>query len=254
MGAAAAGWAARNFRELSIAQSFTLANVQENSLTRSWSWDVSAGLKLPEIPGLSFFSASTGVHYQVAKATAVAQSLSSAISVTGSVSLIVETLKLNLAAPEFEKCLLVKLNPKLFISKPDGWITSGRSPYVAAMNPRLSSEEKEHYARSGYLICDGQTRREKLHVTENYYVLNQKLPNGQILDNASEVNRPFFVSIRGENDFVSFLSDLSDSQQIPNAFTGEYQRSQMVDDSTTGIFLRGVRNVPGVITAPARRW
>jgi hypothetical protein len=236
------------FRDFNITQSFNLGHAYADTLTKTWSWDASLGLKLPEIPGLSLISGSTGVRYQVAKASAESRNKGTMISYVGVIALTVETLKFNLVADDYEKCLMIKLNPNLFVGKKT-WLGTN-SPFAQAMHPKLSPEEKSHYARSGLMICDGAPRGRPLRISENYYVLNQKLPAAQIMDNASDKNRPFFVTLRGEGDFVTFLSYLHNSTEIPSGYEGDFQRSLMRQDPTEAVFIRGVRNAPGVITAP----
>ncbi|MFN7728481.1 MAG: hypothetical protein ACK5P7_04940 [Bdellovibrio sp.] len=235
------------FRDFSISQSFSLNKGHSDSVSQSWNWNVGLGLDLLKISSLPF-SASTGAGYSVSKSSSVSEGQGTSVSYSGSIGVLIETLKLNLEIPEYEKCLVIKLNPNLFVKKEDGFFSSG-NPWVKSFHPKLSAEEMEHYARAGYLICDGQNRQETLKTSESFYVINQRVSGGQIIDDSTETSRPFFVTMRGDLDLIRFLSYLHGSQSIPTSFESEFQRSQMLGtDASQAVFIRGVKSAPGVLT------
>ena len=139
------------------------------------------------------------------------------------------------------------MNPALFLTHKNFLGFTENSAYVTSMNPRLSNEEKSHYARSGYMLCD--ERPAKFTTTETYYVMNQKVSPGQLLDNMTDQNRPLFMVIRGEHDFVNFMSSLHESAGFPEGFADDYQTTMLMTDPTIPLFLRGWPNSPGVITS-----
>lgn len=233
------------FRDFSISQSFSLSRGYSNSLSTSTSWSVGAGLDLLKFSGFPF-SASTGVSYSVSKSESTSTGHGTSVSYSGSVGVMIETLKLNIEAPEYEKCLVVKLNPNLFVKKEEG-LFAGKNPWTAFFHRDLTAAELEHFALSGYMLCEGETRRD-LKTTESFYVMNQRASGAQMLDDATEANRPFFVTMRGDLDLVRFLSYLHSSQGAPASFEAEFQRSQLLSDPSQAVFIRGVKSSPGVIT------
>lgn len=235
------------FRDFNVNQSFSLGRSYSDSVTHNWGWDVSAGLRTPDIPGLRMFGISTGVHYSLSRSQTTSDSWSTGVNYSNSINVQLETLRLKIAMDGYEKCLVIKLNPHLFIARERSF-WSGENPWVTGFHPDLTAQEREHYARSGYMICEGQPRAEKTEMTETYYVMNQFVPGGQVLDNATENNRPFFVALRGERDLTSFLSYLLSSQEIPKSFEAEFLRGQIQHDPASPVFLRGIPNYPGVIT------
>lgn len=241
------------FRDYSVSHSWGISRSLSDTFTKSWAWDVSAGIKLPEIPGLSFFSASTGVRYGVSKTNSDSVSKGTGTNYNSGITLTVETLETEIVAEDYEQCAVLRLNPNIFITQTNSTLfglidTKGHNPFVMAFHPRLKAQERAHFAKSGLLICDGTTRGERFSSKETYYVLNQKMPNGQALDTTSEDSRPFYINLRGEQDLVRFLSFLHNSAEAPTSFEPEFHHSLLLKEPATSAFLRGSPVEPGIMS------
>lgn len=241
------------FRDYSISHSWGISRSMSDTFTKSWAWDVSAGIKLPEIPGLSFFSASTGVRYGVSKTNSDSVSKGTGTNYNSGVTLTVETLETEIVADDSEHCAVLRLNPNIFVTQKNSPLfglieTTSHNPFVMAFHPRLKAQDRAHFAKAGLLICDGTTRGEKFSTKETYYVLNQKMPSGQALDTTSEDSRPFYTSLRGEQDLVRFLSFLHNTAEAPTSFEPEFHHSLLLKEPATSAFLHGSPAEPGILS------
>ncbi len=64
------------------------------------------------------------------------------------------------------------------------------------------------------MLCEGKLQKRNESFSESYYIMNQKI-NGAIVSNYnSDIARPYHAAIRGENDFVAFLSFLQKDTPI----------------------------------------
>ena len=230
-------------RDFTVNRSFSLSHSFTKSRNESWSYSGGVGLKL-RVPEIEFVGASLGMDYHVSVGQSDARSQDNTVSYSGAATLMIETLKAQIVAPDYEKCLVIKLNPNLFIGNET---SRGLQP---VFDNRLSDDEKAHYMQTGYMICDGALRGEKFQKTESYYVLNQRLFGTQILDLAADSSRAFYMSLRGETDFVRFLSYLQSSEAMPSGFEPEFQRHILAKDPLQAVFMRGFPTEPGVITGP----
>ncbi|GIL18650.1 MAG: hypothetical protein BroJett040_24010 [Oligoflexia bacterium] len=235
------GVADGHIRDFMINQAFSLSKGYSINHSKAWAWDISAGLKLPEIPLLPIFSASSGVRYNVTRAETDSSSWGNSMSFTSGVNMTVETISLKMQAPQYEKCAVIKLNPHLYI---------GNTRLVRALDRRLGKEEINAQLRRGLMICQGEVQNQAINFTENYYVLNQKTNPTQMLDNAADANRPFFMTLRGRADYISFINYLQRQFDVPQSFEVDYQQSHLLYDPTQAAFARGIRSYPGQIVAP----
>ena len=230
------------FRDLTINRSFSLAHSYTTSKNQSWSYSLGVGLRF-RIPGIDWIGASAGADYHVSTGTSDAQSQDNSVSYGAGVTVQVETLKLKIVAPEYEKCLVIKLNPNIFTPTEN---SRGMQP---VFDEKLSDDEKAYYMQTGYMICDSP-RHEKFETVESYYILNQPRFGAQIMDVGASSSRAFFMALRGQSDFVRFMSYLHESEELPKSFEPEFQRALIAKDPLPAVFMRGFPTSPGVITAP----
>lgn len=251
------------FRPFNAQYNFSMANDTSDRVGYNLSWDLGGSLRTAV---WSVLGAGTGLGYSISNNVSYAENQAAGLSYSASLSMLVETLRLEFEATSYEKCLVVKLNPRIFESESDrnprersffrslshailhGEFLKGTSINNADLHPRLSDEEKIQLATKGFLICDGKPREEKKTFFENYYTISQDRALGSLLDNSTEIHRVFFANIRGEVDFIKFISYLQSSQDVPSHYDGEFLRTRMGSDPITEVFKRGTRQAPGVFT------
>lgn len=235
-------------RSLSMSSSVSVGSSKSESSSQSWSWNLNMGLKLPEIFGLSLFSAGTGASYSVTKSFAENSSKGKDSSASTSIQLTIESLTTEIAAPEFMECLSVRLNQNLFLEKESGFWTSG-NPWINQFHPKLTAEERLKSIRQGILLCED--RKEKTATfTEKFYLINQSIPQGYLIDRNNEKNRPFSLLIRGESEYLKLLSLISDPSNLSESIQQELAPLKKSSDPKMLYFLKGTKAEPGVIS----RW
>lgn len=227
-------------RDLSIQTSFTMSKGHTESQATSFSWDIGAGInaaspvKFLDIFGLS---GSTGVRYQKSWTTTDADQIGTAAAFQNGIQATVERLNFKLRSENVEKCLIVKLNPALYLDK--------KGLLANVLDHRLTAIEKVQQLTKGLMICQGEPKMKKMDFMETYFVINQRPPTTQVVDPNSESSRPFFAAIRGQHDFNSFISFLHGTVGSPNDVTGSYHTNQATDDKISNAFLQGVKSYPG---------
>jgi len=242
------------FRDIGVAQNFSQNRSISDTVAKTLSWDIGAGLKMPDIPGLRLLSANTGVRFAVNRSWSDAESQNMFEAISSGVTFNSETVRLRIESPKLERCLAIRLNKSLFMPVRVLLLGERPSKWFSALHHRLSIEEKEHYALSGIMICEGEANAGKGEFVETYSIFNQKMPVGaSLLDPFSNNTRPFFISIRGHNDYLKFLNFISAQLKIPPGFEGDYARSGFREDDLKNMFRLGFDPHPGVTQAiPSR--
>jgi hypothetical protein len=210
----------------------------------TWSKDISAGITLKtselpvidEIPVLNMLSASAGIRYNVSHTKQDSSSTGNSINVQNGKMITVETIPIRVAATDYEKCMVIRMDANLLFSD-----------LSDIFREDLSLGEKLSVANRGYLVCWGQNSHRPLIFDEKYYILDQRPPETQAMDSSADLDRPFFVQLRGRRDFASFLTYVQGVYQVPAQYTGDYEETHMLADPAEAVFLRGLNSAPGQI-------
>jgi hypothetical protein len=238
------------FRDIGVAQNFSQNRSVSDTVTKNYTWDVGAGLRFPDIPGLNLLNANTGFRFSVNRAWSNAESQNMFEAVSSGVTFNSEVVRLKIESPKLERCLAIRLNKGLFAPVKGHLFGEHPSIWFSALHHKLSIEEKEHYALSGIMICEGESRSSGGEFVETYSIFNQKMPIGaSLLDPFSNNTRPFFTSIRGHNDYLKFLNFISSHLRIPPGFEGDYSRSGFREEDLKDLFRLGFETHPGVTQA-----
>jgi|GEM_PF-6203596 len=235
-------------RSLSISSSVSVGNSKSESTSQSWSWGLNLGLNLPEVFGLSFLSAGTGASYSVTRSFAESTSKGTDASASTAIQLTIESLIANISAPEYTECLSIRLNQNLFLEKERGFWTTN-NPWTSQLHPKLSNEERLKSIQQGILICEN-TKSDPIEFKEKFYLINQALPQGYLIDRTSEKNRPFSLLIRGESEYLKLLSLISDPSHLSDSIQQELAPLKKSSDPKILYFLKGTKAEPGVLS----RW
>jgi hypothetical protein len=238
------------FRDIGVGQNFSQNRSVSNTVAKNISWDIGAGLKMPDIPGLNLLSANTGMRFSVMRAWSNAESQNMFEAISSGVTFNSEIVRLRIESPKLERCLAIRLNMGLFM--PENILILGERPsmWFSSLHPKLSIEEKEHYALSGIMLCEGESHAKPGEFVETYAIFNQKLPMGaSLLDPYSNNTRPFYTSIRGEHDYMKFITFITAKLKIPPGFEGDYSRSGFRENDLINLFKLGFATHPGVTQA-----
>ena len=238
------------FRDLGVGQNFSQNRSVSDTVSSTISWDVGGGLRLPDIPGLKLLTGNTGVRFAVSRAWSNAESQNMFEAISSGITINSETVRLKVESPKIERCLAIRLNMGLFAPVKNPIFGERPSIWFKSLNPNLTIEEKEHYALSGFLICEGQAQAKAGQFVETYAIFNQRMPLGaSLLDPFSNNSRPFFSSVRGQSDYLKFVSFVAGALKIPDGFEGDYSRSGFREDNLKDLFKLGIPSHPGVTEA-----
>lgn len=215
-------------REFSVSYDFSMDQSTSVNLSRS----VSANLSLPQ---LSFIPVGIGAGGGVSISRSSGQG--AGIGYSSALKLDVDILGLKIGAEKMRKCLIVRLNPLLFVLPQNNF-------WKQTLAERIPEDQQERYMKSGFLFCEREKSAENLEFNEKYYAINQDLSDGSILDPNNDDNRVFFISLRGEKDFRAFISAVVNLQEGPEAARSEFLESRVGDEPLNLLFLRGSPTTP----------
>lgn len=189
--------------DFSFSNSYSINQSLSHNTTRSWGWDANAGVKLFTSP---IASSSSGFKVAITKSETGSNTQTQTLTSTSSVNSIIEKMTLDLQAEEVENCLVIKVNPVMFLGE--------KNIFKNSWNKELKADGQIHSAKSGLILCEGKLQKRNETFSESYYIMNQKI-NGAVVSNFnSDVARPYHAAIRGENDFIAFISFLQKDNPI----------------------------------------
>lgn len=223
-------------KDLMINTGFSLNKGYQESVTKQVSADASLSFKIPEF---FMISPSLGSRISISKSWADNQGQQAGYSFGSGIAGTFERLQIELETRASEKCMSIRLQPRLYVGQ--------RAPLPYMMAHTLEMDEKIEQLRQGLLLCEGQTLARRLNFKEDFFVFNQRPQVTQGMDPNAESSRPFFFTIRGMKDAVSFLDFLQVQFTIPGSSTGSVQTQETVQDRLIPVFLKGTQVYPGQI-------
>lgn len=225
------------FRELSISSAFSFGTSHGHSETSSFTFDRGFGLsaRLFDVLGIS-----AGLRWANTSSDQTSDQMGHQVSFSSQVNSTVETVSLRIKAAASEKCLIIKIKPEIFLDPKISGIDAQR-----LFNPHLNAAEKVSAARGGLLLCEGTLQQKPFEFIENYYILNQNIRGGAALNPNSSKNRPFYAAIRGDSDFVSFLSLTQKDFKLPESYAPDFRNRELLMDRSGAFFLKNLPGSPG---------
>lgn len=155
---------------------------------------------------------SAGLKWVLYRNFADSQSLGNSGYVNQMTNFKIERLHFSLRTRDFEKCTSLRLNTRASLENDTligNILKQGDLPHPSAL---------EAVMKKGLLICKGVRNpnlSEKLF--ESYYTFNaDETHNMTAADPYTLLNRPYFMKLRGDQDFLNFLSMIYQSVEIPN--------------------------------------
>lgn len=223
-------------KDLMINTGFALNKGYQESITKQVSADASLSLKLPEF---LMISPSLGTRISISKSWAENQGHQVGFQFGSGVAGTFERLQIELETESSEKCMSVRLQPHLYLGQ------RASVPYM--MSHTLNMDEKMDYLRQGLVICEGIQKQRQLDFKEDFFIFNQRPQVTQGMDANADSSRPFFFTVRGMKDAISFLDFLQIQFTIPGSSAGTVQVQETVQDRLIPVFLKGTQVYPGQI-------
>lgn len=210
-----------------------------------------------------------GVEIEGGYAVAISKSANMGSGMSIGISLDVDMVPFELTTKEYEQCVVVKLNPRLFagtysLLSPYG---NGSLPHRVNSILTFDSDDQKTFQQSreifskGLLICEGQPqkRTQTMKFVETFFFINQPFESstGAVMSSLVHARR-LFASLRGENAWLNFMGLIRG--QMPQS--PEQSNLSIFDavDSTSGKdqqyirfglenAFRGVQKWPGLYIA-----
>ncbi len=207
-----------------------------------------------------------GVEIEGGYAVAISKSVNMGTAMSMGTSLDVDVVPFELSTKEYEQCIVIKLNPRLFAGTYSLLSPYGNGSLPHRVNSKLTfhSDDFKTFQQSreifskGLLICEGQPqkRTQAMKFVETYYFVNQPFESstGAVMSSHDHARR-LFVSLRGVNAWLNFMGLIRG--QMPQS--PEQSSHSILDavDSTSGKdqnylrfglenAFRGVQKWPGL--------
>lgn len=219
---------------VTVGTQFSLSTNHSSYMTTSKSWATKVGLGLK---AMDLFSLGTDYSYQLSWSKSDGNAAVNSVSVNGYTSLLAQQNIFTLNVNKHEQCVVLRLNPKLFIENSE-WFSS--KTYAKFVNPTLTPEEAIAATTRGLFLCEGKIRNEPIQLTENFYLIAQETSSTQVQDAGDARNRTFFVALRSTNDFNRFLIAMKGQATMPESAMKEKNQH---DESAN--FMMQLFDMPG---------
>lgn len=225
-----------SIKDLVINTNFSLSSSIADVTSTSISWDISAGLK---VPGVSVLNASTGTRYSIQQTSSTATGEGNVNNFTAGISLTTESLRLRIRMQAAEKCTVIQLNPNVY--------SDNRSVLNVSLKNNLSAQERYQLYRKGIMICDGVATEKRGSIQEDFFVINQRAYNGNIVDLNSNKGRPFFMVVRGRGELEKLLGYLQVDINLPGSHNGSNMTQEASGNRLEKLFMLQLPSYPGQI-------
>jgi hypothetical protein len=219
---------------VTVGTQFSLSTNHSVYTTTAKAWATKGGLGLKF---MDLFSLGTDYSYQMSWSKSDGSAAVNSVSVNGYTSLLAQQNIFTLNVNKHEQCVVLRLNPKLFI---ENSALFGSKTYEKFVNPTLSEEEIVAATTRGLFLCEGKIRNEPIELTENYYLIAQETSSTQVQDAGDARNRTFFIALRSTNDFNRFLIAMKGQAHMPeNAVREKNQHEESAN------FMMQLFDMPG---------
>jgi hypothetical protein len=187
---------------------------------------VQGGLSLSagaNLPFAKILSAGLGASYGPVMMSTEDRNRHSGQDVGTSMSLGVTRWQFDIPVLAYQKCTLLRANPEVFVYQPETsyflrWMMDNdRNRLRNAINNEASFSpyREDNPLFAGWMICSDQKITKPVLLTESYFMVSQGNGDSETYDSADEVNRRFFLPIRGNSDMSRFKSVLCDTRTYP---------------------------------------
>jgi len=205
----------------------------------------------------SFGGASLGGSYGTVMIQTTDRNRHSGTDIGESTSLSVTRWQFDIPVTRYQKCTMLRPNPDVFLYEKNitwtdifpKWMTQ---PEIHRMHALIdtSSLYRPYVAHNplfqGWLICSDKVSTEAISLPETFFMVSQGNGDSETYDSMDEINRQFFLPIRGISDMARFKGILGDSRQYPQ--DGELSDTLKADLATDiSPLIRRIDPAPGMI-------
>ena len=219
---------------VSVGNSFYMSKADSKTVSKTWSWSSSLGLKLEF---LNIFSFGSQAGYSLARANATSESSTNSSAINISTNMLLQRNTFSLEVLAYNQCLAIKLNPELF--------AGSQARYKNFFSTVLDHAERARIMTSGYFLCTDLNQK-PIKIDESYHLVSQdRMYSSGMIDAHDLANHQLFMSFRGQRDLNSFLSLVQGTVQTEKGNTSSGQNIQS-REKLGEAFMKGVPSWPGV--------
>ncbi|MBL7545831.1 MAG: hypothetical protein JNL11_18585 [Bdellovibrionaceae bacterium] len=178
--------------------------------------------------GGKFVSVGAEAYVGIEWSYTTAHSDSNSIAISEGSNLMVTESRFKIQSNDYQYCISVKPNAKLFQPSSKGIITQiwhGDIDYTQFFKPNVTDDEKISLSNKGIFICRAKKTTTNLVFNEQYYWVTQPMSDNEVQDSHDERNKIFTIMIRGNQDYNRFKYMLSRKWKRPEG-SGQNSNSQ----------------------------
>ncbi|MGZ5278433.1 MAG: hypothetical protein ACXWC9_00725 [Pseudobdellovibrionaceae bacterium] len=205
----------------------------------------------------AFGGASLGASYGTVVIQTTDRNRHSGTDIGESVSLSVTRWQFDIPATRYQKCTMLRANPDVFLFEKEigwksmfpKWITE---PEVSRMHNLIDTSflYRPYIANNplfrGWLICSDKVSTQPVSIPETYFMVSQGNGDSETYDSMDEINRQFFLPIRGISDMARFKGILGESRGYPQ--DGELSDTLKADlAADISPLIRRIDPAPGMV-------
>lgn len=232
---------------VSVGTGFTLSNAHSNSVTRTSSISVKAGLSFKFFDALGIGLDSS---YSISNATSDSLSNTNSVAVGATTSMNVQKNTMEITIKKHESCVTIRMNPRLFIKDPSEAWYNKRRDFINVLNHDLAEAELTDAVTRGILVCSGAISNTPVKKMENYYLVVQETSSNSIQDAGNELNRALFIGLRGDADYEKLMFAMKASNSIPDSAQNNNDLHSIQIADIFSVFAKGSGAHPGVLKVP----
>lgn len=192
---------------LNVGNTFNVSHSDTTTKSQTWSWSNSIGLSFDF---LSIFKVGSSASYAVSSAKSKADAVSNSMQINASTYLFMQTNTFDIEITSYEECSSIRLSPELFAGK--------NARFGTVWKESMESKEMAKVATSGFFICTGVNNNAPIVKRENYYLISQDSGhNYGAQDGHAIENHQFFMTFRGKQDLLRFLSLTQSSLKLSSS-------------------------------------
>ncbi len=204
-----------------------------------------------------FGGASLGASYGTVEIQTTDRNRHSGTDIGEGTSLGVTRWQFDIPMTKYNQCTMVRPNPDVFLYDKEVGLKS--------ILPRLISDNETYRLRdlvdtrylykpylahnplfNGWLICSDKVSTQPKTVPETYFMVSQGNGDSETYDSLDELNRLFFLPLRGLSDMARFKGIMGDSRNYPQ--DGELSDQMKVDlAAEISPLIRRIDPAPGMI-------
>lgn len=218
---------------VTVGNNITLSKslAHSNYVTKSLNFNTGLVYKFADL-----FSLGMTASYQISQSTTDAVTTANSTSVTTNLSAVLQQNIFQLQFNRYQECAIIKLKPTLFMKK---------GLFEGIIHPSYTDDRKVEVATRGLMICTGQDNTRPMVRNENYYLLTQETSSTNMQDGGNEINRNFFVALRGEKEFDRLMYFMKGVIKTPSSADRDSNEQHNILKGVDVLLNSGTANIPG---------